>query len=259
LSVKKQRRVVDGGVIVRCCGTRGYVEEISPAHRDHSALLLMYRKKRLLLDAGQSWAGRVTRCLRPDWIAITHAHPDHAFGIGGVQCPVYVTATTRRLLRQFPEVRFETFQAARPFAIGPFRMLAYRVVHSLRAPAVGFLISAGRVTIAYNPDVVYVPGYKRIFRGIDLYIGDGATLSRPLVRRQGDKLFGHTTVRAQLGWCARSGVALACITHCGKQIVTMPEKQLEATLAEMAAAAGVRAIVARDGLELRVGIVNSRC
>ena len=30
-----------------------------------------------------------------------------------------------------------------------------------------------------------------IFRGVDLYIGDGASLTRPIIRRRGRKRFGH--------------------------------------------------------------------
>jgi hypothetical protein len=38
----------------------------------------------------------------------------------------------------------------------------------------------------------------------------------------------------------------------------MPEKQLQATIAEMAGVAGVKAMVARDGLELRVARMSRR-
>lgn len=51
---------------------------------------------RLLLDAGENWAGRIGE-LEPDWIAITYVHPDHAFGrregterpVSGYEAPVF--------------------------------------------------------------------------------------------------------------------------------------------------------------------------
>ncbi|HUU67923.1 MAG TPA: MBL fold metallo-hydrolase, partial [Planctomycetota bacterium] len=57
------------------CGTRGYIEESNPLHVMHSACLLIYRGKRLLLDFGENWTGRLHE-LAPHWIGITHAHPD---------------------------------------------------------------------------------------------------------------------------------------------------------------------------------------
>lgn len=237
-------------MIVRFLGTRGYVEESSPRHRMHSAVMLEHRGKRLLMDAGETWKGELDR-LDPDWIVITHAHPDHAFGLElGAPCPVYVSSTSKKLLRRFERVDFRTFRIGRALRLGPFEVLPYRVVHSLRAPAVGFRVRADDI-IAYNPDVVSIPNAGRVLRGITAYIGDGATLTRPLVRRRDGRLFGHTTVRAQLGWCARAGVRKAFIVHCGKQLIEMPPRALQREVDKLAAGR-VDAVVTHDGLEVRL-------
>ncbi len=130
------------------------------------------------------------------------------------------------------------------------RFEAFAVVHSLRAPAVGYRISAGRASVFYAPDVVDVHQRSEALAGIRLFIGDGASLTRPLVRRQGDKLFGHTTVRAQLGWCAEAGVTRAVFTHCGSGIVTGDERVLGAELRALGRERGVDARIAHDGLEM---------
>lgn len=64
------------------------------------------------------------------------------------------------------------------------------------------------------------------------------------------ELFGHTTVRAQLGWCAAEGVERMLITHCGAEIVAGDERHLRAQVRFLARERGVEARSAHDGLEL---------
>lgn len=228
-------------------GTRGYIEESSRLHRMHSALMLVYREKRLLLDAGESWKGRLHE-LAPDWIAITHAHPDHSFALEeGTDAPVYVSHESYELLKHYPVKRFRVFESGETLRLGPFRVRPYTVVHSIRAPAVGFRIGVARTSFVYNPDVVAIPGEADVLSGVATYIGDGATLTRPMVRRRGDVLFGHTTVRAQLTWCRRNGIPRAFIVHCGKQLVEMDARELQERV-DALAAPDVSATVAHDGM-----------
>jgi hypothetical protein len=87
-------------------------------------------------------------------------------------------------------------------------------------------------------------------KGVQVYIGDGATLTRSFVRKRGDALIGHSTVRTQLGWCAKEGVPRAIITHCGSEIVNGDERLLRAQLRAIAAERGVQACIAHDGMKL---------
>lgn len=216
----------------------------------HSALLLSCAGKRLLLDAGSTWSGKL-RDLRPDWIAITHAHPDHAFALEeGTDAPVYVSAQSYELLKHYPVKQFRVFELDDNLRIGPFRVRPYEVVHSLRAPAVGYRIRAAGTTLVYNPDIVSIVREQSVLAGVDLYIGDGATLTRPLVRRADGSLFGHTTVRAQLNWCKRHGIRRAYIVHCGKQLVEMAPALLQERVDELAGPT-MRASVAYDGMRVR--------
>lgn len=207
--------------------------------------------KRLLLDAGSTWTGKL-RGLRPDWIAITHAHPDHAFALEeGTDVPVFVSSQSYELLKHYPVKRFRVFELDEPLRIGPFRVRPYEVVHSIRAPAVGYRIRAGGTTIVYNPDIISIVSEESVLPGVDVYIGDGATLTRPLVRRANGALFGHTTVRAQLNWCKRYGIRRAYIVHCGKQLVQMEPELLRERVNELAGPA-MRASVAYDGMRVRL-------
>ena len=88
------------------------------------------------------------------------------------------------------------------------------------------------------------------FRGIAAYIGDGATISRPLVRRRGRRFVGHAQVGTQLDWCQTAGVPRAIITHCGTQIVIADRTTLKQQFAELSRKYKLRVDVANDGMEI---------
>ena len=121
---------------------------------------------------------------------------------------------------------------------------------STRAPAVGYRIEAGRRVVFYAPDVAYIHEREDALNGADVYIGDGATMARSMVRRRDDALIGHAPVRTQLTWCEKEGVARAIITHCGSQIVEGDERTLGARLREWARERNVEAEFAHDGMEV---------
>jgi hypothetical protein len=85
---------------------------------------------------------------------------------------------------------------------------------------------------------------------VQVYIGDGATLTRSFVRKRADALIGHAPVRTQLGWCAKEAVARAIITHCGSEIVLSNERKLAMELRALAAERGMEARIAHDGMVL---------
>ena len=79
-------------------GTRGEIEVRTRQHRMHTALLVWHRTGRVMIDCGLDWLRRVRR-LRPDAIVLTHAHPDHAWGLkDGAPCPVFAPEQTWQTL-----------------------------------------------------------------------------------------------------------------------------------------------------------------
>jgi hypothetical protein len=56
------------------------------------------------------------------------------------------------------------------------------VDHSTRAPAVGYRRTVGKVTVFYMPDGVFIHERAEALAGVKVYIGDGATVTRSMVR-----------------------------------------------------------------------------
>lgn len=231
-------------------GTRGYIAARTRRHSRHSALLVSYRARKIMIDCGEDWRGRLS-AVDPNAIFLTHAHPDHAWGLqDGAPCPVYASAKTWRAIGDFPIERRMTVRPRKPVKAHGMAFEAFPLIHSFRAPAVGYRISAGGAAVFYAPDVVDIIDRNAALDGVACYIGDGSTMTRSMVRRRGDRLFGHTTMRAQLGWCADAGVERAIFTHCGAGVVEGDERTLGAKLRKMGRARGVEARIAHDGLEV---------
>jgi phosphoribosyl 1,2-cyclic phosphodiesterase len=234
-------------------GTRGYIKISTPRHRWHTSTLVGYRGKNVMIDCGEDWRGRLDD-VRPDAILITHAHPDHAFALKETEphCPVYATEASWRAMARFPvplHLR-HTVAPRRRKRIANILFEAFEVKHSTRAPAVGYRIIAGKIVVFYVPDVLSIPERGAALRGARLYIGDGATLFRPIVRREkvsGTRV-GHTTIREQLKWCREEGVPKMMITHCGTGIVAAAERTLRANISRLSEESGVEAEIACDGM-----------
>ncbi len=229
-------------------GTRAYVDAASDRHRRHSALAVDGPDGRLLIDCGQDWRGRLAE-LRPDAILLTHAHPDHAFGLkDGAPCPVWATAATWGDLTRYPVEAGGTIQARTPATLIGVQVAAFPVAHSTRCPTVAYRLQVpGGAAVLYASDVVYIADRQDALSGCALYIGDGTSLTRSLVRKAGDSLVGHAPVRQQLTWCRKAGVPDALFTHNGRPTIQHPDTA-QATLQELAEARGLRARLACDGM-----------
>ena len=237
-------------------GTKGYVDESSRTHAGHSAFVVEEKGFRLLCDFGENRKGTLAK-IRPDAIFVSHAHPDHGWGLWeGTDIPVYASAVTHELLRELPLLNRIVLEPRKTVSIGPFRLAAQPAIHSVRCPCIGARISANTFTLVYSGDIVAFEDPDTALAGADLYVGDGSTLTGSLVRRhQSGVLIGHTTVRAQLGWLARHGILRAVFSHFGKGPIEMGDEALAEALVKLAAAnpPGCAVTMAYDGLELEAG------
>ncbi|MCA3749445.1 MAG: MBL fold metallo-hydrolase [Rubrobacter sp.] len=233
-------------------GTRGEIEARTERHSMHSSLVVSRGGGRVMVDCGADWLGRLGE-LGAEAVVITHAHPDHAWGLKeGAPCPVYATEASWALMEGYPIEERRTVEPRRPFRVAGLLFEAFPVEHSTRAPAVGYRISAGGASIFYVPDVVYIHGRREALSGAVLYAGDGATVTRSLVRRRGEALIGHAPIRTQLTWCQKEGVRRAVFTHCGTEIVAGDEERVEEEVRRLGRERGVEASLARDGMEVEI-------
>jgi phosphoribosyl 1,2-cyclic phosphodiesterase len=212
--------------------------------------LVGYRRREVMIDCGLDWRHGLAR-LRPAAIVLTHAHPDHAAGLrDGAPCPVYAPAETWSAIERYPIAERGIVEPRRRLRVLGIEFEAFPVEHSLRAPAVGYRVRAGRTAIFYAPDLVSIVDEREALSGLEVYVGDGAAVRRAIVRRRDGRAIGHASIRTQLEWCAAAGIRRAVFTHCGSEIVKGDARTVTASVRALGAELGIEALIAHDGLEL---------
>jgi phosphoribosyl 1,2-cyclic phosphodiesterase len=162
---------------------------------------------------------------------------------------VYATAETWITIDRYPIADRRIVEPRRLTVLG-IEFEAFPVEHSLRAPAVGYRVTAGRAVIFYAPNLVSIGDQQEALSGLDLYIGDGAAVRRSIVRRRDGRAIGHASIRAQLAWSASAGGRRAVFTHCGSEIVKGDARAIASAVRALGSDYGIEALIAHDGLEL---------
>ncbi|MDD3777729.1 MAG: MBL fold metallo-hydrolase [Actinomycetota bacterium] len=221
-------------MILHFPGTKGEIEESSPHHQYHSSLVIEEGSTRVLIDYGQKHNPSLDlQWPNLDAMLITHAHPDHYLWTlqenNAVEIPVYVTRETLDYAPYRP-LDYRIIEPGRKFFIKDLELTAYRVIHSLRCPAVCYK-AKGKETILYAPDIVDTEIDKSmVFAFLNVLIADGSSLNINMVRRKDEKIYGHAMVKTIINWCKKYGLAHLIVTHCGKQILKMGGEKLKEIL-----------------------------
>ena len=233
-------------------GTRGEIDARTRRHRMHTSLLVSYRHANVMIDCGLDWLGKLQRA-SPKAIVLTHAHPDHAWGLKqGAPCPVYAPEKTWQELSHYPIKDRHVIKERTPTKIGGLTFEAFPVEHSILSPTVGYRVTGGRACIFYAPDLIFIHERSAALNGVQIYVGDGATITQSFIRKRGKALIGHSPVRTQLTWCQKEGVPRAIVTHCGSEIVTGNESEIASKLAVVAAERDIDVWIAYDGMKLKL-------
>jgi L-ascorbate metabolism protein UlaG (beta-lactamase superfamily) len=174
--------------------------------------------------------------LKPIAILITHAHPDHAYGLKDEKIQNWLSEqrielySHKEAIELLPEeLPFTEVKPLKAFRIGPFEITAVPVYHSIKAPAVAYLIEVGGQRIWYSPDFLWLKKEQHgHLKDLDVYIGDGSSLTRTLLRRKDKEIFGHMSVKKQLNLLTRlnpEGLPHVIFTHFGKEGVEHEDLQ----------------------------------
>ena len=227
-------------------GTKGEIEEKTKRHLYNSSLLIQFKTFKLLVEYGEIHKYSLEK-IKPDAIIISHAHPDHyVWTIKDIstKVPVYVTKKTLDY-GKFKPKNYKIIKAGRKFKLGPFLILPYNVIHSIKCPSVGFKIFANKKKIVYAGDAVDIINKNKILMNADYYIGDGSCIKANLVRRKGNKIFGHAKILTQINWCKKAGIEDSHIifTHLGRETISK-EKEFKQQHPEI--------ILAYDGMKVKL-------
>lgn len=233
-------------------GTRGNIKIKSQRHKRHTITVISNADTRVAIDCGLDWLGNMDE-INPDAIVITHAHDDHIDGLKyGAPCPIYATKATWEHMHHFPLKKRITIKERKKFYIGSLCFEAFFVQHSLRAPAVGYRITDGSTIIFCVHDLISIKNQQAALDNVQLYIGDGASVTRPIIRYKDNAPFGHTTIARQLEWCHEAQIPQAIFTHCGSQIVKSNVAVIENKIKEYGLKQGVTARIAYDGMKISI-------
>jgi phosphoribosyl 1,2-cyclic phosphodiesterase len=241
-------------LILYFLGTRGGIKARSPRHFMNSCLRVSAGRTTVVFDRGEDWLGRRS-LFRPDAVFLSHAHPDHAGGLkdgGPWRCPVYASPDSWEILKRYRIRDRRMIVLNEPVRIGPLLVEAFPLVHSPRAPAVGYRVSAGKAAFFYAPDLVEIWHRPAALAGVLLYVGDGASFKRSLIRIIEGRPAGHISIAVQIGWCAEERVPRAIFTHCGSQIVAGDEARVLSRMRDLGIEKRVQVSLAHDGLRLNL-------
>ena len=239
------------------------MDEYSRTHKNRSSLLIESHETKLLIDFGDLYEpDQLPKC---DFIIVTHAHPDHLFGLKKckeLQIPVFLSNLTIKSdyykKEDYEHLNLRTFTPNKKFKIGCFSIVAIPILHSTKAPNVALIIDDGKFKICYASDVAAFrkADREKYLNGCHVYIGDLSTHQKGgLIRRAKQDegtIIGHASPHTQLAWCRDAEVRVCIFTHLGTEPIKLGDRKLREYIKSLGQEYNVKTIVAKDNDEFNV-------
>lgn len=229
---------------IKILGTKGEVELNLPRHRKQSGVLI---DNALLLDLGDK------RYLKyaPQWIVITHLHPDHAYFVrrGHEEDP----ATKASIFA--PEKLKAGIQVLkRKRKLGPYTITPIPTHHSKYVKSQAYLIQKGKKSILYTGDLIWIDKkYHPLFENVDLVITEASFIREGgMIRKdpKTKKIYGHAGV-PNLIRLFQPHTEKILLTHFGSWFLRNA-KSGRKKLRALSQKYKVKIVVVHDGMSLKV-------
>ncbi|MBD3191834.1 MAG: hypothetical protein GF308_14400 [Candidatus Heimdallarchaeota archaeon] len=162
-------------------GTRGYIEPSAPYHSHYSGLLI---DDKILFDLGE----KEFLEYEPEYIFITHLHPDHAFFVEeeniSIDVPLYGPEENEKA---------NITIISDTVTINSYEITPFPTIHSKLVKSVAYLIEKKK-RILYSGDLIWInKEYHNQLHNLDLVITDGSFIRKGGMIRRDDEgtIYGH--------------------------------------------------------------------
>lgn len=234
---------------IKILGTRGEIDESLPYHSKHSGVLL---NDELLLDLGE----KEFLDYSPNWVFITHLHPDHAYFVrwGKEKAP-----ETQAIIYAPELPENESIQRAikilnQPVEVGSYSIVPIPTHHSKRVKSQAYLIKTGGESLLYTGDLVWIDKkYHELFDHVDLVITEGSFIQKGgLIRKDAESqmLYGHNGIPNLID-LFKPYTRNILFIHFGSWFYKDTQKARKA-LISLCKEKGIHPVVGYDGLELEL-------
>ena len=228
---------------VKILGTRGEVKPSTQYHSKHSGVLI---DKKLLFDLGEKEFLKEN----PDYIFITHLHPDHAFFVLKDQkintdIPIYAPENSKKVKIKilFKKKKLDSY------CITPIP-----TTHSLKVKSQAYMIEKNKKRILYTGDMIWIEKkYHYLLKNLDLVITEGSFFRKGgMIRKdkKTGKIYGHNGIPNLINLFKKFTNKIVLI-HFGNWFYKNINKSRK-KIKRLAKENSVEIIVGYDGLEINV-------
>ncbi len=198
------------------------------SRRNYTATLFTIGDDNLLINAPKGIIGMVgDRKVKPNFVLLEHIHEDVIGGLHELRALkpiVFATKEVWAYLRKhyralsgqkgkFDKIyNFKRYviKPGETFKAGQFEVMGAAVKHAKPGDpdALGFKIKLGNRNVWHCSDVLSIPNHETLLKGVDIFIGDGASLRRGIRP-------GHASMEDQIKWAQEADIPKIFFTQIG--------------------------------------------